>query len=414
MPGRTDTTPLLLDGGRVLRLRRVPFHEREFDESWLQGLLFDYPSLIPVQEIEPVFAPLIPVARELPTPSGALDILYTSPAGYPTLVETKLWRNPEARREVVAQVIDYAAQLAAWSYEGLVQAVRRARKDSGKQDPFEALIKPQAQEWDHAQFVDSVSRNLARGRMLLLIVGDGIHEAIEQMAKTLSGAPHLAFTLGLVELALFRPPEKPEPLIVQPRIIARTREVVRAIVEVRPPSKPEDVHITLPDEDEEGSGRSRRTLTEEAFYERLAKQVSPGAAERLRVFLAEVENLGVTTVAREASLSLHYVEPSSGSPFSCGSIYTHGRVDMFYVVYFFRAAGFHEQIARDYLDDVARLVPNARVRVWESNTDPRAAIKVRNRHISIEEILEHEKEWLSAIERMISRINNAAGGAGRG
>ena len=43
--------------------------------------------------------------------------------GYLTLVETKLWRNPEARRTVVAQIIDYASHLSTWTYDDLRQAV---------------------------------------------------------------------------------------------------------------------------------------------------------------------------------------------------------------------------------------------------------------------------------------------------
>ena len=45
--------------------------------------------------------------------------------GYITLVETKLWRNPDARRSVVAQIIDYAKELADWTYEKFVEAIKR-------------------------------------------------------------------------------------------------------------------------------------------------------------------------------------------------------------------------------------------------------------------------------------------------
>jgi len=32
-------------------------------------------------------------------------------------VEAKLWRNHEARQEVIAQVIKYASDMATWSYQ---------------------------------------------------------------------------------------------------------------------------------------------------------------------------------------------------------------------------------------------------------------------------------------------------------
>ncbi len=33
------------------------------------------------------------------------------------LVEAKLWRNPEARRKVIGQILDYAKELSRWNYE---------------------------------------------------------------------------------------------------------------------------------------------------------------------------------------------------------------------------------------------------------------------------------------------------------
>jgi hypothetical protein len=56
---------------------------------------------------------------ELPLPSGYVDNLYATPDGDLIVGETKLFRNPEARREVVAQIIDYAKDLSALTYESL-------------------------------------------------------------------------------------------------------------------------------------------------------------------------------------------------------------------------------------------------------------------------------------------------------
>ena len=77
--------------------------EGVFNESWLQELLDNYPEILPVNEIEPVFWPLVPIGREVQTKAGPIDNLFISKEGYPVLVETKLWRNPQAKREVVAQ-----------------------------------------------------------------------------------------------------------------------------------------------------------------------------------------------------------------------------------------------------------------------------------------------------------------------
>lgn len=43
-------------------------------------------------------APLLSLGREIPTPVGSIDNLFLSRNGYLVVVETTLWRNPEARR----------------------------------------------------------------------------------------------------------------------------------------------------------------------------------------------------------------------------------------------------------------------------------------------------------------------------
>jgi hypothetical protein len=82
----------------------------DYDEAWLQRLIMAHPRLLPVDQIEPAFADLVPICMELPTPSGYLDNLLVTASGDLALVECKLWRNPEARREVIGQIIDYAKE----------------------------------------------------------------------------------------------------------------------------------------------------------------------------------------------------------------------------------------------------------------------------------------------------------------
>ena len=45
--------------------------------------------------------------------------MYVNPLGLLILAEHKLWRNPQARREVIGQILDYAKEFASWSYEEL-------------------------------------------------------------------------------------------------------------------------------------------------------------------------------------------------------------------------------------------------------------------------------------------------------
>ena len=65
---------------------------------------------------------------DLNTPVGLLDILMVTPNGKLVIIETKLWRNPEARRKVIAQILDYAKELSRWNYEDLQRELNRRLK----------------------------------------------------------------------------------------------------------------------------------------------------------------------------------------------------------------------------------------------------------------------------------------------
>ena len=192
-----------------------------------------HPHLLPIGQVEPSFTDLVPVCVELPTAAGFLDNLLVTPAGDIALVECKLWRNPQARREVIAQIIDYAKELSTWNYETLEEAIRRTKpydgpSGAGPKHLYEYVAK--LGDIDEASFIDAVSRNLRRGRFLLLIVGDGIREGLESMTEYLQQFAGLRFTLALVELVLYEGPAI--GCIVQPRLLAKTTNIERGVVSV--------------------------------------------------------------------------------------------------------------------------------------------------------------------------------------
>ena len=77
---------------------------------------------------------------------------------------------------------------------------------------------------------------------MLLIVGDGIREGVENIVDFVQRHSGLHFTLALVEAALYR--DTADRIIVQPRCLART-EVVQRLVFGEGQAQPE------PDEEDE-------------------------------------------------------------------------------------------------------------------------------------------------------------------
>ncbi len=105
-------SPVVLDGLALplnpKKLRRIsaidPGSPLKFPEKLLQELIHSDPSILPVEELDRAFAGLRPVCQELSLANGTkyVDNLLINSDGRICIVECKLWRNPEAVREVVA------------------------------------------------------------------------------------------------------------------------------------------------------------------------------------------------------------------------------------------------------------------------------------------------------------------------
>jgi hypothetical protein len=252
MSSRQHTPLILIEEGHSSRsLQPISLQAGKavggYDEAWVRDLIFANPGAVPIQEIDPSFGPLVPVCTELDTRiAGFADALFVNHLGMPTLVECKLWRNPEARREVVGQILDYARVLRRWTFTDLQREAARARKEQG----FDLFRHVQQfhPDLDQAAFVDSVSRNLAQGRVLLLIVGDGIREGVEAIAEYVQDHAGLHFTLGLIEAQVFELGDGRR--IMQPRVLARTLIVNRTVVDL---ARSELAIVDQEDEDEQAS-----------------------------------------------------------------------------------------------------------------------------------------------------------------
>jgi len=183
---------------------------------------------LPIAEIDPMFSGPVPICTELNTPAGSIDNFMVTPSGLPLLVECKLWHNPEARREVVGQILDYAKELSRWSSSDVQRVVSHRLKRDG--NPLLDMVRAVDPEVDERQFNDALTANLRRGRFLLLIVGDGIREGVEAIAEYLQLHAGLHFSLGLVEMPIYEMPNGDR--LVAPRVLARTALVTRNVVAV--------------------------------------------------------------------------------------------------------------------------------------------------------------------------------------
>jgi hypothetical protein len=120
---RQHSVPLLLTAGAGSAVPLTPLAQQAspntISEAEFQALIQAHPECLPIAEIDTMFSTPVPICTELSTPAGPIDNFMVTPSGLPVLVECKLWRNPEARREVVGQILDYAKELSRWSSSDL-------------------------------------------------------------------------------------------------------------------------------------------------------------------------------------------------------------------------------------------------------------------------------------------------------
>jgi hypothetical protein len=223
------TLVLLNDDAAPQLVTRVPQGDARREHT-LRDLIHDNPTILPVHELDPSFGRLFTVAKELNIPGvGFVDVLLADERGRLVVVECKLWRNPQARREVVGQILDYARELSRYGYEDLQRQVSIATRRQG--NVLYAMAQAASSDMDEASFVDRVARDLAAGRFLLLIVGDGITEGTRRIGEFLRDQPGLAFSFGLIEMAEYRYGEPgAEQVIVQPRVLAQTAVIERHVI----------------------------------------------------------------------------------------------------------------------------------------------------------------------------------------
>lgn len=394
-------TPVIIRDGTAAPLHRIEFDDDSYNEDWIQMQLFEHPELIPFEELEPAFKGSVVVAREVESGAGPMDILCVNADGLITIVETKLWRNPQSRREVVSQLIDYAAALAKKGYEGLTSAVRDATGAAG--DLLIEGLRRSGQKVEPQRFHDAVSRNLKRGRFLLLAIGDGIQEGVETMADFLQGQPHLGFALRLVEMALFRiDRDKDDVLFVQPRIVARTREVVRAVIEFKGENK---VEVSTPPEEPQRVG-TRFTITEEEFYRKLSEKVEPAEVEFVKRVLRQAPEHHLAVEWMQSGPLLKYVDNDRDVFFTLGGFDRCG--NFAHLTRFWERCveqELPESLWTEYFDTIVAVTPGAsRNRARSKAGNEWEEIIYSDDARPLRSLMAKEAEWWAAIDKAIGQV----------
>jgi hypothetical protein len=181
---------LVQDGGTLVEMTEQPYAT----EDLLQKLLADHPSLLAGNQINPD-APRkwLLVSREVALASeqnGAgrwsVDHLFLDQDAIPTIVEVKRSSDTRIRREVVGQILEYAANAVVfWPIGDLINRFE-ATCSTRKQEPSEVMANFLGETEDANTFWETAGTNLQAGKLRLVFVADYIAPELQRIVEFLN------------------------------------------------------------------------------------------------------------------------------------------------------------------------------------------------------------------------------------
>ncbi len=217
---------LLKEDSKLLAMEEAPYDS----ESLLQKLLADHPDLLAGDQIdaeEP--RRWLLVTREMAVPGeqdGAgrwsLDHLFLDQDAIPTLVEVKRSSDTRIRREVIGQMLDYAANAVAYWPVEEIKAKFESRCKGDSVDPERELTGLIGEGQDASTFWQLVKTNLQAGRVRLIFIADEIPPELRRVVEFLNSQMDPAEVLA-IEVKQFVG-ENLKTLV--PRVLGQLKKVV--------------------------------------------------------------------------------------------------------------------------------------------------------------------------------------------
>lgn len=190
------------------------------NEDFMQKLVAAHPELIADQD-----GALLLIRREQPIAdredgSGrwSLDHLFVTRSGVPVLVELKRAVDTRLRREVIGQMLDYAANGTAYWQGGRIAESFAATMDQQGRDADAELAAFLGGTGDPQQFWEQVDANFAAGRIKMVFVADTIPRELARIVEFLN--EQMKADVRAVELSWFE--SEGGVTALTPRIIGET------------------------------------------------------------------------------------------------------------------------------------------------------------------------------------------------
>lgn len=218
---------LIQNDGRLSEMKEQPYKS----EGLLQELLAKYPNLLAGDQMDNA-APRrwLLISREMGLASEedggdrwSIDHLFLDQDAIPTIIEVKRSSDSRIRREVVGQMLDYAANAVVyWPIESIRAEFEKTCNERGT-DADEILSEFLGEGFDPIAFWQQAKTNLQAGKIRLVFVADEIPDELRRIVEFLNDQMDRAEVLA-VEIRQFVG-EGMKTLV--PRVIGLTAEAQR-------------------------------------------------------------------------------------------------------------------------------------------------------------------------------------------
>ena len=178
------------DDGDLVLMNEAPY----ISEDALQSLLARHPSLLSGDNAITQQPRWLLVSRESSVPSEmdgsarwSVDHVFLDREGIPTLVEVKRSTDTRIRREVVGQMLDYAANAVVYWPVEKIQSEFETTCVTTSKDPSTILAEHLGQDGpDPEAFWQLVKTNLQAGRIRMVFVADVIGPELTRIVEFLN------------------------------------------------------------------------------------------------------------------------------------------------------------------------------------------------------------------------------------
>ncbi|BBO66910.1 hypothetical protein DSCA_08400 [Desulfosarcina alkanivorans] len=210
----------------------VEMTEQAYDsEDVLQAMLEKHPNLLAGEQVDSDNPRRwLLISREMHVPGSedtlgrfSLDHLFLDQDGIPTLVEVKRSSDTRIRREVVGQMLDYAANAVVYWPIELVMSKFEQTCEHRSTLPADLLATCLDPACDEETFWQKVKDNLRNGKIRLVFVADEIPAELKRIIEFLNEQMDPAEVLG-IEIRQFTG-EGLKTLV--PRVIGQTQSAIQ-------------------------------------------------------------------------------------------------------------------------------------------------------------------------------------------